>query len=357
MQPSVATEGDRPRGAPVAFLHPLAAAIVALSACLVGFRGQSSIYRPNEDHYLRLFPFDNRFDARLGVGITFAMALLVTVFARGKVGRRLRRALGLIGCAAFALGAYYVVYSIRRDCSRWEGCDFWKVPLFLVDAVLLLLSSLSLLVLAAREPGPRLRWFGAGAVVALAIASAAWTYRATPVLRRYTGPELAGVRLQGFFESNQDFVPDLPKSGAAEEPVDDEGRIPPAIPALPMRGATMICGGDWRVVKFPDRDRCLPRRPMLSLQPNDVEQIEVGVYRVGSAPEIGLTFTREAGRQFTDALRKTGSFHFVLLNARSELIVDIADPWPIPGPTFIITSSPRDAAETDRLRRLILDRR
>lgn len=350
MEPSARTETDRPPARGVTLLHPLAAAIVALSACLVGFRGRTSIYRPGEDHYLRLFPFDNRVDARLGVVIVAVAALLVTVFARGKAGRRLRRALGLIGAAAFAVGAYYVVYAIRRDCSRWEGCDFWKVPVFIVDAVLLLLASLSLLVWAGREPGRRLRWFGAGAVVALAMVSAAWTYRATPILHRYAGPELAGVRLQGFFESNQEFVPYKGEEAAA-----DADRIPPAIPALPMRGSTMICGGDWRVVKFPDRDRCLPRRPMVSIQPGDVQLIKVGVYSVGSSPQIAITFSQDAGGRFSGALRETGSFHFVLLNARGDLIMDSYEPWPIPGPTFMIYTA-KGPAETDRLLRLILDR-
>ena len=92
MEPSAQTETDRPPARGVTLLHPLAAAIVTLSACLVGFRGRTSIYRPGEDHYLRLFPFDNRVDARLGVAIVTVAALLVTVFATGKVGRRLRRA-------------------------------------------------------------------------------------------------------------------------------------------------------------------------------------------------------------------------------------------------------------------------
>jgi len=334
----------------VALVHPLAAAIVALCACLVAFRGRSSIYRPDEDNLLRLFPFDNRHDARIGVVIVTIAVLLVTVFARGNAGRRLRRALGLVGAAAFAVGGYYVVYSIRRDCSRWEGCDFRKVPFFIVDAVLLLLASLSLLFLAGREPGRRLRWFGAAAVVALAVVLAIWTYRATQVLRTYTGPELAGVRLQGFFETNQEFVP-----YQGEEAAPDPDRIPPAIPALPGLGAMMICGGDWRVVKFPDRDRCLPRRPMVSIQPGDVERIKVAIFSVGAAPQVAITFNQDAGGRFASALRAAGSFHFVLLNARGDLIMDNAAPWPVPGPTFVISTT-KGPAETDRLVRSILDR-
>jgi len=347
--PPAATEPERQPRRAVALLHPLAAVVVALLACQLAFRA-GAIYRPNDDHLLRLFPFDNRFDARVGIGVAAVIAVLVTVFARGKVGRWLRRGLGLVGLVAFAVGGYLLVRTIRNDCFRWEGCEFWKVPFFISDAVLLALASAWLLLMAGREPAARLRWFGAGAVVALALISAAWTYRATPVLHVYTGPDLARVRLQGFFETNQEFVP-----VEGEEPAAEPERIPPAIPALPMRGAIMICGGDWRVVKFPDHDRCLPRRPLVSIQPGDVEAIQVGIFRVGAVPRVLFVFTQEAGGRFSEALRQSANFHFVLLNGRGELIMDILA-WPVPGPA-ISMGSDTSAADNDRYLRLILDQR
>jgi len=117
----------------------------------------------------------------------------------------------------------------------------------------------------------------------------------------------------------------------------------------------MICGGDWRVVKFPDHDRCLPRRPLVSIQPGDVEAIQVGIFRVGAVPRVLFVFTQEAGGRFSEALRQSANFHFVLLNGRGELIMDILA-WPVPGPA-ISMGSDTSAADNDRYLRLILDQR
>ena len=335
----------------VAFTHPLAAAVVLLVACLVAWRG-GSIGQPELDHFLRLLPFDSRFDARIGVAVAAAAALLVALFARGRAGRRFRRAIGVVGLAALAVGVGWFVRSNRYDCFRWEGCDYLHTPFLWVDAVLVALAAASLLILARHDPGPRARWLGAGAVAALAVASAAWAWRATPTLHRYAGADLAGVHLAGYFEANNDFVPD---PAADADPADPE-RVPPAVPALPMQGAQMICAGDWRVVKFPDRDRCLPRRPLVTLQPGDVQAVTVSVEHVGAPPELAFTLASDAARRFTTALRTTGSFHFVLLTARGELLMDSASPYPVPGPTFNIKPGPNGATETERLVRLFLDR-
>jgi hypothetical protein len=358
LQPPETTTTDFVRRSTlVSFTHPLAAAIVVLVACLVGYRPYA-IGVPEHDHALRLFPFASRLDARVGASAVTLAALLVTVFARGRAGRRLRRGLGAVGIAALGFGAFVLIRNIRSDCHRWQGCDFWHVPLFWIAGVLALLAPLSLLVWARREPGPRLRWVGLGVLLALAIASAGWTYRATRVRQRYTGAELSGVHLRGYFESNhENFVPSVPPEGGPAEPVEQEGRIPPAVPAMPMQGATMICGGDWRVVKFPDRDRCLPRRPLVAIEPGDVEAITVASPYVGDTPSLELRLTSDAGRRFATALRTVGSFHIVLLNARDELIMDTAAPYPVPGPAFAIRPGKMGAPETERLLRLILDRR
>jgi hypothetical protein len=339
----------------VAFVHPLAAAIVVLCGVLVGWR-PSALAAPQFDPQLRLLPFDNRWDARFGVGLTALAALLVTVFARGTTGRRLRRALGLLGLAIIAFGVVMCARNVHNDCFRWEGCAFWKVPFFIVDAVLLPLASAALLLWARREPGPRMRWFGAGPVVALALASAAWTFRATPTLRVYTGDELSGVHLEGFFGANNDFVPYAPPGGAPAEPTEEEGRIPPAVPALPMRGDKMLCFGDWRVVKFPDRDRCLPHRPLVVIQPDDVEEMAVAIAVVGAPPQMRFTLRPEAARNFATAMRTAANFRFVLVNGRGELVADLLS-WPVPGPGFAISPSKEaGAAETDRMVRRFLGR-
>jgi hypothetical protein len=322
-----------------AVVHPPAAAVIALLAWLLLWN-LGAIGVEDRDAMLRLFPLATRFNTWAGVPAALLAALAVTVWARGRRGLWLRRALGPGGLALLGHLVYWLVRGVRNDCFSLKGCDL--VHAWVALGVLATASTI-LLATARLEAATRPRWLGLAGLTAIAAASAIWTHVETRTLRRYTGGELANVSLRGFFATSAPFVPSdhPPRSGSG------------AVPLLPMRGATMQCGGDWQVVTFHDRARCLPRQPLLALEAADLEAVELARAEVFAAPAVLLTLRPEAARRMSQALRHARSHRLVLTNARGELIVDAAVWEEVPGPTFLLTLG-EPAAERDRVLRSLL---
>lgn len=318
----------RPLNRLAAFTHPVAAAILATMAWLFIWK-MGAIAVPELSNELRSLPLPGRFDTRVGFPAAILAAALVTLVWRGRAAVWVRRGLAGLGLGLLLLVAFSAARALRHDCYRLGGCDASRLAWLYVDVTATLAASVSLLWLARHDPAPRLRWGGLGLVVVLALASSSWTYWETRALERYTGDQLARVHLEGYFATHTPFVP-------GEASADPPGADRPAVPMLPMLGDRMICAGDWRVVPFPDRSRCLPHRPLLRLEARDVTSIDVSRPLVGAPPAIFLTLRGEAAGRMRAALRTARSHRLVLVNRQGELVVDASVDREVPGQTFLI---------------------
>jgi hypothetical protein len=122
-----------------------------------------------------------------------------------------------------------------------------------------------------------------------------------------------------------------------------------------MQGATMLCGGDWRVLPFPDRPRCVPRVPLVSLEPGDIDRVEVVRPSVGARPAVQLTLRSDAAAYMRAALRAARSARFVLVHRGGALVLD-APVWDeVPGEAFLLDPGQRPD-EPERTLRAVLGR-
>ena len=323
-----------PRSARIAtYVEPLAAAMVAINVWIL-VHGAIGLIGANAR--FRLVPFATRYDAKICLVGALVIAALV-IGLRRRLGLWFRRLLAAAGLAAIAETAYFVVTVVNRDTDH----SYYRLaatPLAIVDIVILLLASGYLLLARGSRPAveasERPPWRGLFTTAVLLLGSAVWTFFATRPSTVATGNELANVHLGGYFMANNAFV-------AGDAPI---SASPPAVPRMWMQGDKMVCGGDWHVVTFPDHPRCLPLRALVTIEPTDVEAIEVAPIYVGDPDVVTLRLHDKAAADMAAALHATRSFRLVLVNARGELVSDPQVNYDIPGPVFELISA--DAGKT-----------
>ncbi len=318
-------------GAPAAtaMVAPLAAALVGAAAFLVA-RDPGAIGWSEHFYKLSLLPIGSKFFAARALPIGVACALAIAIVFRGRSGAWLRRGLGALGLGAAAC-TLIVALIQKRHGGTWSGIS---------DGVVLAIAGGLLLAFGrAVDEAPPARWAAVAIAAIAAISSWAYTARATRPLRTITRAELAGLRLDGYFESNNPFI----ESPAPSTPGED-----PAVPALPMpmgNNPKMLCGGSWHPVRFPDRTRCLPLKPLVSLGPDDVEEVALEPAWVGATPGLMMVLTADASKRMESAIKRAVNFRLVLVAGGERLVTDAQVDYPVPGPRFYISGGAAGSSE------------